>query len=401
VTSCQTNPWGLRIETRAPSHTGVEPTATDAEIVISSSEDQQDTAPPPPKSRRPEGFPEAGQGKSPYQPPPQADDSLGLGVDEHGMIPEIMVDLTVEVEDLNADLVTNDPQSDTPQGMSPSDQMALDSFVPDSQPSEDAEAEVLHVVPSTQPVTLRTPPRRVTRRQSDHRVVEQYLPPPPPVAPTAPDMPAAGTSRGRGILRLRAPPKVARTPAVRRRPPPSSTVPPPLWTFNVPPAPRIEFRAETPIVIDPLPESGNRLPMTPDIYQDVDEDLRPLTSGSWGDIVEKEEQAAAVASTTTLPVVTVAPTASVTSSLTTPVNVVTTSIVTTAISPPIMSMAVTTAPDIESVVGEPPIVVTATVAASSVTTSVVDAPVSTMVTDVAVDSPTTTALVLASAAGAG
>jgi len=106
-------------------------------------------APPPVKSRRPEGFPEAGQGKSPYQPPSKDDDNLGLGTDEHGMIPEIMVDLTVEVEDLNADLVTNDPLSDTPQGMSPSDQVALDSFVPDSQPSEDAEAEVLRVVPST------------------------------------------------------------------------------------------------------------------------------------------------------------------------------------------------------------------------------------------------------------
>jgi len=115
------------------------------------------------------------------------------------MIPEITVDLMVEVEDLNADLVTNDPLSDTPQGMLPSDQVALVSFVPDSQPPEDAEAEVLRVVPSTQPVTLQMPPRRVTRRQSNRRVVEQYLPPPPPITPSAPDMPAAGTSRGRGF----------------------------------------------------------------------------------------------------------------------------------------------------------------------------------------------------------
>ena len=316
------------------------------------------------------------------------------------MIPEIMVDLTVEVEDLNADLVTNDPLSDTPQGMSPSDQMALDSLVPDSQPPEDAEAEVLRVVPSTQPATLRTPPRRVTRRQSDSRAVEQYLPPPPPVTPSAPDMPATGTSRGRGILRLRAPPKVARTPAARRRPLPSRTVPPPPWTFDVPRAPHVEFRAETPTIIDPLPESGNRLPMTPDIYQDADEDLRPLTSGSWVDIVDREERAAAAAAAA-LPVVTVTPTTSVTSSLTAPVNVVTTRTVTTATSTPIGTMAVTTASDLGSAIGEPPIVVTATIAASSVTTSIRDAPIPTMVTEVAVDSPTTTALVLASAAGAG
>ena len=311
------------METRAPSRTDTERTATDAKIVISSSEDQQELAPPA-KSRRPEGFPEAGQGKASYQPPPMADDNIAGGTDLEGMAPEIVVDLTEEVEDLNADLLTTDRLSDSPQGMSPSAQAAMDSFVPDSQPPEDAEAEVLRVVPSTQPVTLQTPPRRVTRRQSDRRVVEQYLPPPPPVTPSAPEPPAIGTSRGRGILRLRAPPKVARMPAARRRPPPSSTVLPLPWTFNVPPAPHVEFRAETPMVVDPLPESGNRLPDTPDIYQDVDEDLRPLTSGSWADIVEREERAVVAASMAILPVVTVAPTTSVTSSLTAPVNVATT-----------------------------------------------------------------------------
>jgi len=287
VTSCQTNPWGLRVETRAPSRQGTERAATDAEIVISSSEDQQELALPA-KSRRPEGFPEAGQGKASYQLPPIADDDIAGGTDREGMAPEIVVDLTEEVEDLNADLLTTDRHSDSPQGLSPSAPAAMDSFVPDSQPPEDAEAEVLRVVPSTQPVTLQTPPRRVTRRQSDSRAVEQYFQPPPPVTPSAPDMPAAGISRGRGILRLQAPPKVARTPAARRRPPPSCTVPPPPWTFDVPRAPHVEFRAETPAIIDPLPESGNRLPLTPDIYQDADEDLRPLTSGSWADIVDRE-----------------------------------------------------------------------------------------------------------------
>ena len=146
------------METRAPSRTGTERTATDAEIVISSSEDQQELAPPA-KSRRPEGFPEAGQGKASYQPPPTADDDIEGGMNVEGMAPEIVVDLTKEVEDLNADLLTTDRQSDSSQAMSPSAQAAMDSFVPDSHPPEDADAEVLRVVPSTQPVTLRTPPR--------------------------------------------------------------------------------------------------------------------------------------------------------------------------------------------------------------------------------------------------
>jgi len=154
------------------------------------------------------------------------------------------------------------------------------------------------------------------------------------------------------------------------------------------------------MVIDPLPESGNRFPVTPDVYQDADEDLRPLTSGSWADIVEREERAAAAASTATLPVVTVAPTTLATSPLTAPVNVVTTRTVTTATNAPIMTTAITTASDSESVVGDPPIVVTATTATSLVTTPASDAPIPTMVANVAVDSLTTTALVLTSASGA-
>jgi len=189
-------------------------------------------------------------------------------------------------------------------------------------------------------------------------------------------------------------------PASRRRPLPRDALPPPPWTFEVPPAPRVEFRAETPVVVDPLPESGNRLPVMPDIYQDADEDLRPLTSGSWADTVEREERAAAAASTVTLPVVTVVPTALATSSLTTTVNVATTRTVTTATSTPIMTIATTTASNLESVVGDPPIVVTATAATSLVTTPASDTPIPTMVADIVVDSPTTTLLTLASASGA-
>jgi len=40
-------------------------------------------------------------------------------MDVEGMAPEIVVDLTEEVEDLNADLLTTDRQSDSPQAMSP------------------------------------------------------------------------------------------------------------------------------------------------------------------------------------------------------------------------------------------------------------------------------------------
>jgi len=36
------------------------------------------------------------------------------------------------------------------------------------------------------------------------------------------------------------------------------------------------------------------MPLTPDVFQDADVDYRPLT-GSWGDIVEREERAAAAA----------------------------------------------------------------------------------------------------------
>ena len=74
-------------------------------------------------------------------------------MDDLGMASEIVVNLEEEVDGLNADLLTTDRQSDSPQPMSPSGEVAMDTFVPDSVPPEDADAEILRVVPSTQPVS--------------------------------------------------------------------------------------------------------------------------------------------------------------------------------------------------------------------------------------------------------
>ena len=52
--------------------------------------------PPPSKSRRPEGFPEAGSGKSSSQPPPPEDDASGVGWDDSGMAPEVSDIVLVE-----------------------------------------------------------------------------------------------------------------------------------------------------------------------------------------------------------------------------------------------------------------------------------------------------------------
>jgi len=54
----------------------------------------------------------------------------------------------------------------------------------------------------------------------------------------------------------------------------------------VPPAPVVQYRAET-------PEPVNRLPETPDQFADADEDLRPLT-GRWVDIMDQERAGTAV-----------------------------------------------------------------------------------------------------------
>jgi len=75
-------------------------------------------------------------------------------------------------------------------------------------------------------------------------------------------------------------------------------VPLPKWTIEVPAPIPVEFRAETLIPIEPAQEPTNRLPLTPDLFQDADVDYRPLT-GSWADIVAQEEQAASTSAPAT------------------------------------------------------------------------------------------------------
>ena len=83
--------------------------------------------PPPSKSRRPEGFPDAGTGISQSQPPPPEDDASGVGWDDSGMAPEVAdVVLTEEYEDLNVHPVTMDRTSDSPRPTSPTQAEALD-----------------------------------------------------------------------------------------------------------------------------------------------------------------------------------------------------------------------------------------------------------------------------------
>ena len=74
---------------------------------------------PPAKVPRPEEASDSGPALAPYRPPPVEDDDLDGGMDSHGMAPELVVDLEEELEDLNADLLTTDHQSDSPHPSSP------------------------------------------------------------------------------------------------------------------------------------------------------------------------------------------------------------------------------------------------------------------------------------------
>ena len=81
---------------------------------------------PAAKSMRPAGFPEAGQAVASYQPPPVEDDEILGGTDAQGLAPEVEVDLEEELEDLNADLLTTDRQSDSPHALSPRQRAEFD-----------------------------------------------------------------------------------------------------------------------------------------------------------------------------------------------------------------------------------------------------------------------------------
>ena len=90
----------------------------------------------------------------------------------------------------------------------------------------------------------------------------------------------------------------------------------------VPTPPIVEYRAET-------PEPTNRMPETPEVFQDADEDFRPLT-GSWVEIMDQEMQEG-TAVTSTAPIATwasdtpvaaspVFPTATTTTALSAPIS---------------------------------------------------------------------------------
>jgi len=162
----------------------------------------------------------------------------------------------------------------------------------------DVDMDVLSVVPSTQPDPSQTPLQRSARRYSGQRPERPHLLAPPPASVPPPIPWTQEPTVGRGILHLRAPPKLARAPASRRQPPPCTVVPLPQWTIEVPAPTPVEFRAETPILSGTAQEPTNRLPLTSDIFQDADVDYWPLT-GSWADIVAQVEQAATASASVT------------------------------------------------------------------------------------------------------
>ena len=214
--------------------------------------------------------------------------------DNVGLATEVDVDLEVECEDLNVDLNTWDVQTDSPEPHSPKDADALDCCVLGIDPPADASFDVLREVPSTQPGTppcatglsarqMRARPRKRTPVRPLPASVPSTAAAPPTTTASLP--PTTGSehsySVGRGILRLRAPPKLGRTPAPRRRPPPCADLPEPQWAIRVTTPPLVQYRVEA-------PENANRMPETQDIFRVADEDLRPPASGSWVDIVDRE-----------------------------------------------------------------------------------------------------------------
>jgi len=121
-------------------------------------------------------------------------------------------------------------------------------------------------------------------------------------------------------------PKLGRTPASRRRPPPCADFPEPQLAIRVPTPPPVQYRAAT-------PENVNRMPETQDVFQDADEDLRPLASESYVDIVDSEVREGTAVTSSALPVTWAigAPMVAATISTTTATTVVGVSIPTTVL----------------------------------------------------------------------
>jgi len=239
------------------------------------------------------------------------EDHEGVGWDESGMAPEVEGRAEEEMEDLNVQPVGMDVHSDSPIPMSPRQAASLDRAVEEAifnNQEPDSITSVLVEVPSTQPAISPPPmqtepslPRRVVVRAlsaggrgarpkvRDSKKPGQHTPTGVPpldfLPPTTESFSAFTGATGRGILRLRAPPKVARVPAPRRRPPPCSLLPRPAFTIRVSPPPTVEFTAPTPPILE------DSQPFTPSLdssrFQDVDEPT-PLT-GTWAEIMEREE----------------------------------------------------------------------------------------------------------------
>ena len=178
--------------------------------------------------------------------------------DNVGLATEVDVDLEVECEDLNVDLNTWDVRTDLPEPHSPKDANALDCCILGIYPPADASFDVLREVPTTQPETpphttglsvrqMRAQPRKRTPARPLPVSVPSTAAVPPTTTASLP--PTTGSehnySVGRGILRLKAPPKLGRTPAPRRWPPTCADLPVPQWEIRVPTPPPIQYARDS------------------------------------------------------------------------------------------------------------------------------------------------------------
>jgi len=158
-----------------------------------------------------------------------------------------------------------DRMSDSPHPTSPRQAAALDEALSvtignDGPDVDSVELEMEFL--STQPLEFAqeipapepTPaPSKDTRKvesrpKGDRKVkVTGSVPPDSHAEATAMPPPASrdGKSRrprGRGLLRLKAPPKMTDEPALGRRPPSTDELPPPWWAIQVPPTPIVTYR---------------------------------------------------------------------------------------------------------------------------------------------------------------
>jgi len=216
------------------------------------------------------------------------------------MIPEEAISTAEGHEDPDTQPTTMDVTSDSPQPMSPNQADALDRAVLVTIHNDGRATDSVSVTPLAACPRKSRLRERTSSQREDTRTVEltgtalqttsasiPAMPPPPLTLHES----KTRLPKGRGILRLKAPPKVGRDLAPERQPLPVADLPLPQWAIHVPPPPTVEYRAATP----PL-EDSQLFASQPESSQvpDLDEDYRPLT-GLWSDIVEREEQAISAA----------------------------------------------------------------------------------------------------------